>query len=165
MRTKKPSEADVLRQIHAYGASPRRWSSPSSETALLAQAGCDDAVAAALEQAGKLDRSLDHYQVHPRADVQALLRRLPAQAPPPAKDWWIESLKWFLPDDWRLVWRPALAGVVPVVFGFYLGQVVPVGDYEGLWGDDIPLDLIILSQNAPGLSWEDLLIEQGGGDE
>ena len=162
MRTNKRNHTDIIRQIDAYGVSVGRWSRPMSQAELLAQAERDEAVAAALEQAGKLDEVLDQYLVHPRADVQALLRRLPDQAPSRTRNGWIEGFKWFLPDDLRLVWRPVLAGVVPVVFGFFLGQVVPLDESDGLWDDGAALDWVILGQTTSSLTWEDLLLEQGG---
>ncbi len=119
------NESRVKALIDAYGAEAARW--PADERA-SAEALCASSpfLQSYRNNAARLDGALDAHRVQPALSVDDLLATLDAQpAASVAVDnspAWLDALMtWLFPGELIQVWRPALAAVVPVLAGVYVG--------------------------------------------
>ena len=103
--------------LEAYGADAAHW--PQDErTMLLELIAGSPAASDLLHEAQKLDRILDLYSIPEASNdlMKKVLNNLPV---PNRLD---QFLKWLWPERKSLIWQPALAASLPLVFGILLGS-------------------------------------------
>ena len=115
--------------LEAYGANAQHW--PQNERFLLLELIAQSEEAREmLDQAQQLDQLLDQYIIA-EADDKLLQRVLDTIPAPSLFD---QILKWLWPEQKSLIWKPALAVSLPLVFGILLGSMWiplnPVDDWD-----------------------------------
>lgn len=127
--------------IDAYGADARRW--PDAERpAMRAFVAARPEAEAWLREAKELDDWLDGDTVTPRDLSRQVLGALPR---PVAE----RLIAWLLPSAPGHWWRPAVAAVLPVLFGVWIGMAMPGTTTD--WAEE---ERALLSA-APGGTWYD----------
>ena len=123
--------------LEAYGTDQDNW--PQDERYAARQLlQSSDECSAILESLSTLDDRLDEYLPrHPVVSSQRILESLPR----PVID---RIINWLIPDPGVKLWRPLMAGSLPLVLGAIIG-VSTLGELFGLensaeaWEDEIYL--------------------------
>jgi hypothetical protein len=121
----KRERVEVL--LDSYGARPEAWPAGEREEALALIAG-DGELREALREATRLDRLLDADEVVLPDLSRRILPALPESR-------LARFLAWLFPGDGAAVYRPVLAGCLPLVLGIGLGLggTADTPEADGSW--------------------------------
>lgn len=130
--------------IEAYGADSHRWPESERQAALALLATSIEAQQL-VQQASVLDNFLDTVAVtSPTLQLQQSIFDAVAQSPQP-DDTWQELVDWIFGTTWQQhLLRPALAFLLPLILGIFLGvQLTTVEEtpltQEAMWQTEMNL--------------------------
>jgi hypothetical protein len=125
------------RILEAYGTDEDNWPQDERHAARQLLQSSDEC-SAILESFSALDVRLDEYLPrHSDVSSQRILERLPR----PVID---RIINWLIPDPGAKLWRPVMAGSLPLVLGLIIGSST-LGELPGLensaenWEDELYL--------------------------
>jgi hypothetical protein len=134
------------RILDAYGTRQENWPGGEREAARLLL-GSDPECASLLQRYHPLDTRLDKYVIRIPPDLS---EKILGKIPRPLID---RLIGWLIPDVRSEIWKPAIAGSLPLILGMMLGasalgNLLDDAESDADWDDEIYL----LAFEDPGLA-------------